>query len=355
MPFLQKLKKLDWIAMIVFFAGTTCFTCAVSFGGSVYAFKSGPEIVFWVMAGTLLIAMAFVTVYHPLVSKEHRLYPGHFLRRPVLVNLQLQLFIITGVMLGTAYYIPLYFQFTRGDSALKAAVRLLPFISMVVVFSFVNGGLMPKFGYYMPWYTFGSALVLIGSALMYTVNSSTPTSAVYGYTVIIGVGAGCYLQAGYSVVQILVSPADIGNVVGFMSVGQDVGIVVLLSIAGTVYNNIALAKVRAVLSTASPTELQLIIAGTSNSVFQALTDDLREKVIVQITSAMSDVWAVIMAFGALSFVLSLSLGVTTIALESAHRANCSNRGIEYTRSPTLRQGSVELPASQKTVLFCRTE
>ncbi len=85
-------------------------------------------------------------------------------------------------MQTTAYYIPLYFQFTKvlsfvsgasrcsntfqGDSALGAAVRLLPFIVMIVFFALVNGGLMPKLGYYMPWYLFGSALVLIGSALM---------------------------------------------------------------------------------------------------------------------------------------------------------------------------------------------
>jgi hypothetical protein len=37
---------------------------------------------------------------------------------------------------------------------------------MIVTFSIVNGVLMPKFGYYMPWYVGGSALVVIGSSLM---------------------------------------------------------------------------------------------------------------------------------------------------------------------------------------------
>jgi hypothetical protein len=37
---------------------------------------------------------------------------------------------------------------------------------MIVLFSIVNGVLMPKFGYYMPWYLGGSTLVVIGASLM---------------------------------------------------------------------------------------------------------------------------------------------------------------------------------------------
>lgn len=64
------------------------------------------------------------------------------------------------------YYIPLYFQFVRGDSALTAAVRLLPFIVLMVAFGFLNGGLMSKLGYYMPWYLAGGLLTTAGGALM---------------------------------------------------------------------------------------------------------------------------------------------------------------------------------------------
>ena len=39
---------------------------------------------------------------------------------------------------------------------------------MVVVSALTNGSLMAKLGYYMPWYLFGGALVLVGSTLMCT-------------------------------------------------------------------------------------------------------------------------------------------------------------------------------------------
>ncbi|EED18132.1 efflux pump antibiotic resistance protein, putative [Talaromyces stipitatus ATCC 10500] len=303
----QKLAKMDWIGMVVFFAGATCLTMAISFGGTTYAWNSGSEIAFWVVSGVLLIVMAVITVRPIFVSKADRLYPGHFVRKLELVNLQIQLFLVTGVMMGTAYYIPLYFQFAREDSALRAAVRLLPFITMAVCFCVISGALMPIFGYYMPWYTWGSALVLIGSALMYTVDANTSPSHVYGYTVLLGIGAGSYLQAGYAIVQMLVPPEEVGNAVGFMSVSQDLGIVFILALAGTVYQNLALKRLTPLLAGRSAADVSQVIAGTSNSVFKSLDPNLQTKVVDEITKSMSVVWAILIGVGALCLILSLFL------------------------------------------------
>ena len=84
---------------------------------------------------------------------------------------------------------------------------------------------------------------------------------------------------------------------------------VFLAVAGTIYQNIAIQKLRLVLTGISDESIAVVIAGTSNGVFYALPDDLRTKVIVEITSAMSNVWAWLMASMALSFVLSCFLGV----------------------------------------------
>jgi hypothetical protein len=64
------------------------------------------------------------------------------------------------------YYIPLYFQFVKGDGALEAGVRLLPLIMFMVVASMINGFLMPRYGLIPVWYIGGSTLALIGTALM---------------------------------------------------------------------------------------------------------------------------------------------------------------------------------------------
>lgn len=64
------------------------------------------------------------------------------------------------------YYLPLYYQFARGSTAMETSVHLLPFILFLVAFNLANGQFMAKTGYYYPWYVIGAALELIGGVLM---------------------------------------------------------------------------------------------------------------------------------------------------------------------------------------------
>ena len=200
------------------------------------------------------------------------------------------------------------FQFAKGDNPLEAAVRLLPYIMMVAAFAMINGALMTKLGYYMPWYVFGGALVLAGGALMYTVKSNTNIANVYGYSVLLGIGVGSYVQACYPVAQNLVAASEISNVIGFMSVAQSTGITVFLAIMGTIYNNEALQNVQAVLPNAAPGDILQALTGTSSATFQQLDDATKNNVVNAIITSMGPVWLVLMTAGALSFILSFFLG-----------------------------------------------
>jgi hypothetical protein len=87
------------------------------------------------------------------------------------------------------------------------------------------------------------------------------------------------------------------------------GIVVFLAVAGTIYQNMAIEKVRRVLVGAPESDAVLVTVGTSNPVFEKLAVDVRTRVVDEIISAMSNVWALLMAGMALSFILSFFLGV----------------------------------------------
>lgn len=95
----EKCKMIDWVATVVFLAGSTCFTMAISFGGIVYAFRSGTEIALWTVSGVFLVVTVLLSKYHPNVSKDNRLYPAHFFKRPILMNVQLQVFLSSGIIL----------------------------------------------------------------------------------------------------------------------------------------------------------------------------------------------------------------------------------------------------------------
>ncbi|KAI4693309.1 Efflux pump dep3 [Alternaria novae-zelandiae] len=303
----EKLRLVDWVNAVIFLAGSACLTIVLTFGGVIYPFSSGTVIALWTITGVLLIVFIITLKFHPLVTKENRLYPLHFFKQPTLINMQLQVFLSSGIILAMTYYIPLYFQFVKGDGALEAGVRLLPLIMFMVFASMVNGFLMPRYGLIPVWYIGGSTLALIGTALMYTVDDTTANANIYGYSILVGAGTGCYIVAGFAIVQSLVPVHEIANAVGAMTISQDLGMVLFLAISGSLFHNIAVGKVGKALPEVSPTEIGNLIAGSSSKAFQALSDEEKALVIPEIASAMTSIWAFFLAAAAFSVVCSVPL------------------------------------------------
>ena len=94
-----RLEQMDWLGIIIFEAAMTCFIMAINFGGVTFAWSSVREIVLWVMAVLLFIIFALIQRFHPFVSPQKKLFPTQFSHRPLLINLQVQIFLASGVLL----------------------------------------------------------------------------------------------------------------------------------------------------------------------------------------------------------------------------------------------------------------
>lgn len=208
------------------------------------------------------------------------------------------------------YYLPLFFQFVHADTAIRAAVRLLPFILVVVFFTIVNGGAMPKFGYYMPWFVFSSVLILIGGALMTTIHPGTSVAKIYGYTILIAAGAGSTTQAAYSIAPAKVHDAgDIPAAVAFINVAQIGAIVIALTISGTIFQNLSFNGLTEALRSLnlSPSDIRSAISGSQSTVMQNLDPVSKAAALNVITAAINRVYLLVVAAGALGLVCSLAL------------------------------------------------
>lgn len=93
---------MDWLMTVNFLAGSAFLTMAITFGGTVYAWHSGTEIAFWALSGVCLLLSLPLARYHPGVAHENRLWPAHFLKMPIVMNLQLQVFLSSGIILVSA-------------------------------------------------------------------------------------------------------------------------------------------------------------------------------------------------------------------------------------------------------------
>ena len=305
--FLGKLREMDWLGILLIAALYATYVLALTFGGQQWAWSDGRFIAMITIFGVLLLTFILTQYFTIFTTKDRRIFPGQFLRRR---SLMLQFFCMssasTTLFVG-AYYIPLFFQFAHNDSALEAAVRLLPFIMVTITCIMLNGGLMPVFGYYMPWYVFSGIFMLIGGSLMYTINSDTTPSRVYGYSVLMGIGAGLAQQSAYSIAAAKVAPHEIPAAVGFINIAQIGSIVIALTISGAVFQNAAFHNLEEALAGRgfSVQEIHGAIAGTQSAIFRSGTPEVRAAAVEAIIQAMDNVYVLVIAAGALMLVSSL--------------------------------------------------
>ena len=203
------------------------------------------------------------------------------------------------------YFIPLFFQFARNDSAIEAGVRLLPLVCLLIFAVILNGALMSKYGYYMPWYLVGSCLALIGSALMYTVKLDTSTSKIYGCTVLLGIGGAMYAQAGFAIAQVKVQPHEIPSAIGFISLAQIGGATIALAIANSVFLNQATNGILAIMSHKPRSVVQSAVSGAGSTFFQTLDPSVKTAVLGVVTQAISRIYILSITGAALSIVLAV--------------------------------------------------
>ena len=299
-----RVSELDYLGTLLMVGACVSGVMAISFGGIIYPWNAPQPIACFVVSGVLFIVFGLQQVFCVLTTEEHRIFPCQFLKNKTLVILFMQMSASVTIFFIPIYFIPLFFQFARNDSAVEAGVRLLPLVCLLVVSVILNGALMSKYGYYMPWYLAGGCIALIGNALMYTVNLGTSISNIYGYSVLIGIGGGMYAQAGFAIAQVKVHPYEIPSAIGFMSLAQIGGATIALAIANSVFLNQATNGILLIMPQEPRSVVQGAISGAGSTFFQTLDPSVKTAVLGVVTQAISQTYILGMTGAALSVVLA---------------------------------------------------
>jgi MFS family permease len=159
-------REFDILGTVLSIGAITAVIMATNLGGTLYSWNSGQIIALFVVSFSLFILFGVQQTYTVFTSLTTRIFPIQFMKNWNAVLLFCCAAAVNAASFIPIYYVPLYFQFTRGDSAIMAAVRLLPLIFVLSAAILANGHLMARFGYFQPWYIFGSVLTLIGGVLM---------------------------------------------------------------------------------------------------------------------------------------------------------------------------------------------
>jgi len=316
----EKLEHIDWVGVILNAAIYTTFVLAFTFGGATWTWSSYKTILTIVIFGVLLVAFGLQQTFCWFTTQERRLFPVDFVKSRSQVLLY-----IGEACAGTAlfipiYYLPLYFAFVHNDTGTMAAVRLLPFICIVIFTTMLNGLLMPKYGYYAPWYIVASIFMIIGGSLMYSlVDASTPKSNIYGFSVLMAIGAGLTQQSAYSAAPAKVQPNRVPDAVGFINVAQIGAIVIALTITGTVFQNVGYKNLSSALAGLdfSDADIRSALAGAKSAAFDGVSPEVREAVVEGIVEAIGNGYILVIVAGVVGLVSSLCMKWEKLFMEVA--------------------------------------
>ena len=319
LSFRSKLTQVDWIGALLNACAFVFFVIAVTFSGSSWAWNSGVAITMWVLSGASLLGSVLQQGLALGTSRPNRLFPAHLLKSRTM----LLLFFATAASCSATamclYYIPLLFQFTRGDSALKAAVRLLPFIAPYVFAILLNGALLPITKRYTPWYITGGICILIAGVLLHNITPSTHTAAIYGFEVLLSIGTGVSFQVAYAVAASKLRHRDMPAAIGFVNVAQIGSIAIVLTIAGAIFQNRGYTNLRRALAGYNLPEetLRAALAGADSALAGAFDAKMEGLVVQAVVKTISTEFILVIVAGALMTISALFMKWERLNLEAA--------------------------------------
>ena len=320
----QRLATLDYVGFVLSAAVWVTFGLALVSAGGMWAWRDGRTIATLVVSGVLLAAYVLQQYYCLFTTAADRSFPAHlisFARGDASTSdsrkarqrstTQLLLYVATSAVIATlyvpAYYVPVYFQFVQNDSALMAAVRLLPFILVTVFVNLASGYLLARVKYYKLFYLLSGTLLTISGALLYVyLQPATPVRTIYGLLVLSGIGTGLSLQIGYAVATLVIAdPRDTGNAISLQNVSQVGSTMISLVVAGQIFQGTAVRNLRAVLAGQGYTtaDIQSAVAGAQSTLFASLDAGLRVQAVEAITSAIQSAFVLVIVSGAMLLIV----------------------------------------------------
>ncbi len=239
-------------------AAVVCYLLAMQWGGTSRAWSSGSVIATLVVFGIMIIAFVGIEWY----SGDRALIQFRFLKDRTIAAQSAFVFFVSGVFFIMLYYLPIYFQSTRGVSAARSGINNLPLVLGASILTVVSGILITVFGHYIPLMIVGSALSSVGAGLIYTLERDTGSDKWIGYQALIGIGLGLIFQIPIIVNQTLVSPSDLSSISAQTLFFQTIGGAFFISAAQAAFANRLLARVLITAPTVDP--VQVIATGATD-------------------------------------------------------------------------------------------
>lgn len=237
---MKRLLLIDWLGSLLILASLVCLLMVLQWAGVEYAWSSSRII--GLLVGSIVIAIVFFV---------EQVYMGERATIPLRLFKQRTVGFGTVVNFGVAaayftqlYFLPLYFQSIRGSSAIRSGVQTLPFIVAVIFTVTITGGLVNKFGLYIPYLLVGTAMTAIAGGTLFFLEPNSPQARWVGLQFFAGLGPGMAWMLPFIASTAALPVEDIAIGSALVIFFQTLGGTIFVSVAQSVFQNKFLLYIR---------------------------------------------------------------------------------------------------------------
>ncbi|KAF9991913.1 hypothetical protein BGZ79_003758, partial [Entomortierella chlamydospora] len=231
--FKEKLQRIDVFGSLSLMIAIVLLLLPLNWGGSTYAWNS-PIVIGLFCAGAVVL-MIFLFIEWKIAKEP--IIPFRMFKSRTNAAVFVTCFFIGMGFFGIMFFMPLYFQIVRQESATKAGLEMLPLIVGLLIASISSGFMVSKYGQYLPFIWVGLALSTTGTGLLSLLTEDSSRGEIIGYLFINGFGLGFCMQTTMLAIQSSVERKDIAIATSNATFFRTVGSVLGVAIAGTVFNN----------------------------------------------------------------------------------------------------------------------
>ena len=230
---IAQIKRLDPIGIFFFIPSMVCLILALQWGGSTYTW-SAPKIIGLLITFSVLF-IAFIVV--EVLTPETAMAPTRVVLNRSIAGSMAFMFLLSGGLMSVVYYLTVWFQAAKDDSAMHAGVSTIPLVLSLVIMSIVAAICTEKIGYYVPAMLLSPVLCSIGAGLLSTLSLTSGHNAWIGYQVLYGFGIGCGFQTSNLAAQNVLPRADVPLGLALMFFMQQLGGSVFLAVSQNIFSS----------------------------------------------------------------------------------------------------------------------
>ncbi|KAF5604682.1 major facilitator superfamily transporter [Fusarium pseudocircinatum] len=236
-PILKHITRLDPLGTFFFVPSMICLILALQWGGSTYPWGNWRIILLFVLFALTAFIFALIQIKMP----ETATVPAKVITQRTMLACAWTMMFVGGGMMIVVYYLPLWFQATKGAKPVDSGIYTIPLVLSLVVASIISAAFTQRIGYYVPSMLICPCIMAIGEGLLTTLKPDTGSSHWIAYQFLVGFGLGLGMQTSGLAVQATLSKDDIPIGISITFFAQQLGGAIFVSVGQTVLNGL-LAK-----------------------------------------------------------------------------------------------------------------